>query len=64
MSTFEDDEAVEQMIAALREALDEDPDEFSEWEREFIRSVQDQNDGAHLSEKQCAKIEELYDEHC
>jgi hypothetical protein len=60
----DDEQEVEDMIAALREALDADPGRFTTWERSFIESVEEQNDVGFLSATQREKLEELHDEKC
>lgn len=58
-----DEEEVEAMIAALRDALDADPGRFTKWERTFIESVEEQNDAGFLSGAQREKLEEIYERH-
>lgn len=60
---IDEEQEVEDMIAALREALDADPGRFTKWERSFVESVEDQNDAGHLSAAQRAKLEEIYERH-
>jgi hypothetical protein len=59
-----DEEEIERMISDLTEAVEENPGQFSKWERDFIESVEENNDGGHLSERQREKLEELHDKHC
>jgi hypothetical protein len=58
--SVEDEEFVEQMIADLRKELDADPGRFTQFERDFIASVEDQNDGGHLSARQREVLEEIH----
>lgn len=60
---IDDEQEVEDMIAALREALDADPGRFSKWERAFIESVEEQNEAGFLSAAQRAKLEEIHERH-
>ena len=56
---FEDESKVEEAVAQLVEALDEDPDRFTAWERDFLESIEVQVEERHLSAKQLARLEEL-----
>lgn len=53
---------VEEAIEAALEALEEDPDSFSAWERDFIESLEEQNEQGHLTENQIAKLGEICEE--
>ena len=48
---------IERMIAALQARPMEG---FTAWERQFIADAQEANDGGFLSERQVAKVVELY----
>lgn len=60
---IDEEQEVEDMIVALREALDADPGRFTKWERDFVESVEEQNDVGHLSPAQIAKLEEIHERH-
>jgi hypothetical protein len=56
------DEEIEGMIADCQKAVEENPDVFSKFESEFIESVADANETAHLTEKQIEKLEQIWEE--
>lgn len=56
-----DDGHIEERIEACLEALEEHPDRFTAWERDFLESVEEQNEQGHLSEGQAAKLDEIYE---
>ncbi|MEN6368293.1 MAG: hypothetical protein ABFD77_01170 [Thermotogota bacterium] len=62
MAHVYEDEEVEKMISDCQEAIEETPDSFTGFEREFIRSVAAQNETDHLSEKQIEKLEQIWEE--
>jgi hypothetical protein len=64
MSHSYTDEEVEKMIAECREELEENPKAFTGFEREFIESVADANETTHLTDKQIAKLEQIWEDRC
>lgn len=53
---------IEVMIEEALEALEAHPDRFTAWERDFLESVEEQNEQGHLSSFQVAKLEEICEE--
>lgn len=56
------DEEIETMLSECIEALEERPDDFTGWERTFLEDLEEKNELGHLSEKEIAKLEEIYEE--
>lgn len=59
-----DEEDIEDMIAACRQAADEDPKRFRPWELSFLESLEDRNVDHHLTEQQIEKLREIHEERC
>lgn len=59
-----DEEDVEDMIAACREAIDADPKRFTAWEIRFVEELEDRNVDHHLTDGQIDKLREVYEERC
>jgi len=53
---------IEQMIEECLEAVEADSDAFTEWEVEFLESIEDQNEDRHLTEKQINSLTEIWEE--
>jgi len=56
------EQMIEQMIADCLVAVEDDSDAFTEWEVEFLESIEDQNEDRHLSESQVDKLTEIWEE--
>jgi hypothetical protein len=59
-----DEEEIEDMITACREAIDADPKRFTAWEIRFLESLEDRNVDHHLTEDQIVKLEQIHEERC
>lgn len=53
---------IEEMIDECLEAVEEDTDAFTEWEIEFLESIEDQNEDRHLTDQQVEKLTEIWEE--
>jgi len=56
------EQMIEQMISDCLVAVEDDSDAFTEWEVEFLESIEDQNEDRHLSESQVDKLTEIWEE--
>ncbi len=63
MTDWGEDE-IEDMIAACRDLVDEDPARFTPWEIRFLEELEDRNVDQHLTEAQVDKLREIYEERC
>ena len=63
MATLTDD-TVERYLDVCLEAVEEEPDRFSAWERDFLESAEDQNEQGFLSEAQVDKLLQIYEDRC
>ncbi len=57
-----EEEVIEQMIEESLVAVEERCDDFTEFEVEFLESVEDQNEVRHLTENQIDKLTEIWEE--
>lgn len=57
-----DEEQIEHMIEACLQALNEDETIFSSWEQIFLEDIENVNDFKHLTDKQIAKLEQIYED--
>lgn len=53
---------VESMLDDCQRAVEDRPDDFTEWEIRFIESVADANETTHLSHEQIEKMEQIWEE--
>lgn len=51
---------LEGMVAECIAAFEKDPDQFTEWEQEFLKSLQEKHDSVHLSEKEIGKLQQIH----
>lgn len=56
------EEEICEMISDCIEALESNDEDFTDYEHDFLLSIQEQNEEGHLSEKQQEKLEEIWDE--
>lgn len=56
----QNDEQIERMIEEVLEAVEEDMERFTEWEVEFVESIEEQNDLRHLTDLQTEKLCEIW----
>jgi len=56
------DEEIDDMLQDCLAAIDERPDDFTEWEMDFIRDTAEANETLHLSKPQIEKLEQIWEE--
>jgi len=56
------EEEIERMLSDCKEAIDDRSDEFTEFEVNFIESLDAENETTHLSERQISKLEQIWEE--
>ncbi len=56
------EDEIESMLASCRAALEDRPDDFTEFERGFIESAADDNETTHLTGKQVEKLEQIWED--
>jgi hypothetical protein len=57
-----DEDVIERIIEELREQYEEDSEVFTQWEQEFIESIDERNCWDHLSPSQLDKLFQIYEE--
>lgn len=55
---------IETMLSDCQEAIEENADAFTGFERTFIESVADANETTHLTDKQIEKLEQIWENRC
>lgn len=60
MRPAEDPEVIEGMLETLLDDLEENQDQYSPWEQQFLESIEDQLDSSVLTDKQVEKLQEIY----
>ncbi len=57
-----DEGIIEKIIEELREQYEDDSEVFTQWEQEFIESIDERNSWDHLSPSQLDKLLQIYEE--